>query len=164
MLTRKEIISYFVTELGGTPTADTEKGLLMEILQAMNPLWKLDLDVNISADTDLLGKTIGDLQENVRIDEDVIHGKLFYVDDYTGFSGDVTLQKGYYLVVHASVPNETGVTIVASKPDGTNVTLDADGILIFRVMDTKAASLTFTASKDGKTSASKTYRLSGLTI
>lgn len=163
-MTRKQILKNFVTEYGGTPTATSEKGLLMEILQAKNPLWKLKLDVDISASEDLLGKAIDDLQKDVVIDGDVIRGKLHYVNDYTGFSGDESEQSGNYLVVHASVPGETGVTISVSKNGGESKALDADGILVFRTQNPDTQTLTFTAEKSGSADASVTYSLKGLVL
>jgi len=89
-----------------------------------------------------------------------IEGKLLYVDDYTGFSGDPDLQKGNFLVFHAAVPGEDGVTITATM-DNTS-TLDADGIGVFRVRDKSSQTLTIVASKEGYDSVTKVYSLSDL--
>jgi len=90
-----------------------------------------------------------------------ITGTLKYVDDYTGFSGDPDLQEGNYLVFHAEVPDEDGVTITATM-DNTS-TLDSDGIAVFRVRDKSTQTLTVVASKEGYESVTKVYSLSGLT-
>ena len=90
-----------------------------------------------------------------------ITGTLKYVDDYTGFSGDPALQEGNYIVFHAAVAGEDGVTITATM-DNTS-TLDEDGIGVFRVRDKSSQTLTIVASKEGYESVTKTYSLTGLT-
>ena len=115
----------------------------------------------------MLGKYVGNLQEDVTISDRAIEGTLKYVTGYTGFSGDVSEQSGNYLVVHASVPDVNGVTIT-SQVEGSQrvVTLDSDGILILRVKseDTLTKNLIFTASKTGCKSVTKMWLLNGLTL
>lgn len=91
-----------------------------------------------------------------------IGGTLKYVDDYTGFSGDPDMQKGNYLVLHASAA--TGATITAQLIGGVDdkKTLDADGLAIFRLED-NAKSVRFEATKDGKTQV-KTLNLVSLVL
>ena len=81
--------------------------------------------------------------------------------DYTGFSSKVAEQSGNYLVFHAEVPNEEGVTITARVTKTS--TLDTDGIAVFRIAD-KTKTLTVTASKEGYESVTKEFSLSGLTL
>lgn len=161
----KKSLRNLVIQNGGTGDSESISGLVDELLVAENPLWKLTLDVGVSDSTDLFGKNVSDLQKDVYIDHhDVINGTLFYVDDYTGFSSDTDQQKGNYLVVHAEVPEETDVTITVSKDGGTTQkALDEDGILVFRVTDPATQKLTFIASKQGSTSATRVYSLKGLT-
>lgn len=90
-----------------------------------------------------------------------ITGTLKYVDDYTGFSGNPELQVGNFLVFHAAVADEEGVTITATM-DNTS-TLDEDGIAVFRVRDKSSQTLTVVASKEGYDSVTKVYSLSDLT-
>lgn len=141
-------------------------GILLDTLEtvvaANNPLTALTVDVAVGADTDLLGKVIGDLQDNVEIESRKVTGDIIYVDDYTGFSGLKEEQSGYYLVLHASVPNQTGVTIKAEI--STTVTLDADGILIVRLKNKKKNPITFIAEKSGYGPVRKTYDISGLNL
>lgn len=85
-----------------------------------------------------------------------------YVTDYTGFSSNVAEQSGNYLVFHAEVPDEEGVTIKATMSKTS--TLDSDGIAVFRVADKDSQTLTVVASKDGYDSVTKTFSLSGLTV
>ena len=112
----------------------------------------LSADVDISADEDLLGKVLADLQTDVEIDGGDITGTLHYLSDYTG-------QSGNYICLHfaSSVP----ATITAAYNDKT-VTLTDDGILIVRVAD-KDNPLTVTATYNGQTVA-HTYDLTGLTL
>lgn len=149
--------------LGGAGVATTVDGLIEEIAVVKNPLAALKLDVNVAADEDLFGKVISDLQSGVTIREGVVYGTVKYVDDYTGFSGDKTLQSGYYIVVHASVPDQTGVTITVTKRGGEPKALDSDGILVFRLTNPVTDTLTFTASKAGSTTFNRTYSLRGIT-
>ena len=119
------------------------------------------VDANVSPSTDLLGKVITDLQQNVKIVEGTkVSGTLKYVTGYTGFSGDPELQSGNYLVLHASA--DTGATIKAKLVGGVDdeKTLDSDGILVARITDSVTA-VKFTASLNGKTD-SFTYDLSML--
>lgn len=159
-MTIKTALKDVITALGGTPTANSVPGLLEEVAKLKDPLFGLTIDVNVASDTDLLGKVIGDLQENVSIRDGVISGRIKYVNDFTGFSGETEEQSGHYLVLHASVPNVENVTISFTGTKSP-VTLDADGIIIYRV--TKASKpVVFTASKDGLPTVTKVLNLKGL--
>lgn len=164
-MTIKDAMKKFVVGKGGTTSLKSTTDLHDEINQEMgeliNPLMALTVDVDVSSETDLLGKTIDDLQENVHIYRESIEGTLFYVDDYTGFSGDPEEQVGHYIVLHATVPGETGYTITSLSPTGKTATLDSDGILILHVLD-KHGVISFTASKDGEESYTRTFDLSRL--
>ena len=150
--------------MGGAGTATSVDGLLSEIALVKNPLAGLKIDTEVAADTDLLGKVIGDLQSGVVIRGNIVSGVLNKITDYTGFSGLEAEQSGHYLVVHASVPGQNGVTISVSKDGGTTYkALDGDGILIFRTTSA-SQKLTFKAVKGGSTDFIRTYRLSGLTL
>lgn len=163
-MSTKRALEELVTALGGTPTGMDTSELIEDLAKAMNPLAKLTVDVGIDTDTDLLGKTIEDLQEGVYVKGHSIYGTLKAVTGYTGFSGLEEEQSGHYLVIHASVPDETGVTIsVRKSSDETSKNLDADGILIFRVKN-KATKLVFTASKSGQNSFTKELDLSNLVL
>lgn len=88
-----------------------------------NELSSYTLDVNINANTDLLGKKIGDLQKDVFIDDGKFYGKLYYVTNYTGFSGDPSEQNGYYICFHVACDGADYIKV-------NGVTLDEDGIHI----------------------------------
>lgn len=106
------------------------------------------IDAEISASTDLLGKNVDDLQSNIVIGATELSGTSKYVTGYTGYSGDVDLQEGNYLALHASAG--TGVTIQAELIGGTDAarTLDADGLLVARLSDS-VTGIRFTASLAG---------------
>lgn len=164
-MTIKDAMKKFVVGKGGTTSLKSTTDLHDEINQEMgeliNPLMALTVDTDVAADTDLLGKTIGDLQANVHVYRESVEGTLFFVDDYTGFSGDPKEQVGYFIVLHATVPGESGYTITVKSPTGKTVTLDADGILVLHVLD-KYGVVSFTASKDGEESYTRTFDLSRL--
>lgn len=120
----------------------------------------MSVDTAVSASEDLFGKTIGDLQSGITIGEDGITGTLKYVSDYTGFSGDVSLQSGNFLVLH-STTNHDGATITVTVTNP--VTLDDDGIVVLRVADKDTQTVTISVSKEGYDTVTKVYSLSGLT-
>lgn len=91
------------------------------------------IDVNIAADTDLLGKVVGDLQEDIVIGEDSISGDLKFVSDYTGFSGDVKEQSGNYLVLHFTNNGEDSITVEVINGFSGPVQLDEDGLIVLRI-------------------------------
>lgn len=122
----------------------------------------MTVDTNIDAAEDLFGKVISDLQSSVSVGESAITGHLNYVSDYTGFSGDVALQSGNYLALHASVPDVEDVTITVKLTN--TVTLDADGQIVLRIADKDSQTVTVVASKDGYDSVTKVFSLSGLTV
>ena len=121
-----------------------------------NPPIKINVDAKIPANTDLLGKVVGDLQANVNVTDGRVYGTLFHVTDYTGFSGDVAEQSGNYLALHitSDVP---GATI---QVNGT--TLDEDGLHVTRITKPGAGKIVITASKTGYATVTKTLRLSTL--
>ncbi len=93
----------------------------------------LDVDTEIAADFDLLGKVISDLQSDIEISMGAISGTLKHVTEYTGFSGDPAEQSGNYLALH--ITNNFDKPIVVELIGGFHgpVTLDADGIIILRI-------------------------------
>lgn len=100
--------------------------------------------------------------DGVAIADGEATGTLKYVDDYTGFSGDVSEQSGNYLVLIAE--SVEGATITAELTGGIHgpVTLDDDGILIARITDSVTA-VTFTTTK-GTDSKTTVIDLTGLTL
>ena len=95
----------------------------------------LSVDADISADTDLLGKSVTDLQEDVFIGEGVIGGTLHYVTGYTGFSGDPAEQEGNYLAIHFEDDSASSISVKVVGSEHDPVTLDPDGILVVRIRE-----------------------------
>lgn len=124
----------------------------------------MSVSSDIDVATNLLGKVVTDLQEDVAIADGAITGTLHYIDDYTGFSGDPTEQKGNYLAVVCEASE--GDTITVELVNGLHgpVTLDPDGILLVRVTDPATQKLIFTATGTDGTTEAQEYSLSGLTL
>lgn len=122
----------------------------------------LSVDANIDSDTDLFGKVVSDLQSNVSISGNNITGSLKYVNDYTGFSGNIAEQSGNYLVIHANIPeiDDATITVTLTNPS----VLDEDGIIVLRVTDNSPQTIQVVASKDGYASVRKVYNISDLVL
>ena len=95
----------------------------------------LSVDADISADTDLLGKSVTDLQEDVFIGKGEIGGTLHYVTGYTGFSGDPAEQEGNYLTLHFEDDDATSISVKVVGSEHDPVTLDPDGLLVLRIRE-----------------------------
>ena len=122
----------------------------------------LSVDVDIADDTDLLGKYVGDLQEDIVIDGNSIKGKLLYVTGYTDFSpGDEELQTGNYLALHCTC-SDPGATITVTLTNPS--VLDEDGIIVLYIRDKDTQTVKVVASKEGVNSVTKTFKLSDLVV
>lgn len=121
----------------------------------------MSIDADIDSSVDLFNKSVTDLQENIVIGDDAITGTLKYVSDYTGFSGDASLQTGNFIVLHADVPDVDGVTITVKVTNP--VVLDEDRIAVLRIADKSSQTITVVASKEGYESVTKVFDLTGLT-
>ena len=125
--------------------------------------------MSVSSDIDpsenLLGLTVGDLEEDVAESGGVISGTLKYVTGYTGFSGDSAEQEGNYLAIVCTANEGDTITVKltgGSHPDRV-VTLDSDGILVARITST-TQTLIYTATGTDGTTETRVYSLSGLTL
>ena len=122
---RARNICEYVMETPGNTNITILKQLLGEYAAAaQNELSSYTVDVNINADTDLLGKTIGDLQKDVYIDDGKFYGKLYYITDYTGF-GLPDEKEGHYLAFHLAYDGADAIKINGKA-------LDEDGIVVKR--------------------------------
>ena len=127
-------------------------------------LGSLTVDANISATTDLLGKSVTNLQSGIVVGSDNVSGTLKYVTGYTGFSGDVSLQSGNYLALHyASDEDVDSITVELLGGSSGPVTLDDDGLHVLRITDPASQSIKVTLAKGSET-ATKTYSLAGLVL
>lgn len=125
----------------------------------------LTFDADIAAATDLLGKTVSDIQSNVAIDEFGVSGTLKYITGWTAWSGDAEEQNGNYLALHFEVEdvNDATITVQLTKGKHGVTTLDSDGICIFRITD-PAQEIIVTASKTGYAPQVIRIPIHGLTL
>lgn len=118
-----------------------------------------------NGETDVLGKTVAELQSGVTISGSTISGTLNNIDGYTGFSGNVAEQSGHYLVLRAETGNASD-TITVELIGGTvghPVTLDSDRNIVLRIANTSTQSVKVVAT-NGKRTVTKSYSLTGLTL
>lgn len=152
---------------GGSPFdtagAETTVEVINEITKVVDGMILKVKVVPITDDSDLFGKTADELQSNIVLGKDAITGTLAYVSDYTGFSSKTAEQSGNYLALKATA-NFDGATITGELVGGTKgaVTLDADGMIVFRVANNEQ-SVKFVATADGKT-ATVEYALTDLVL
>ena len=135
----------------------------MFALHPNDPSLDVAVDSNISAETDLLGKSVTDLQSSISIRNSAITGTSLYVDDYT--SGGFDMSKSHnFLALH--IEAQEGATIqvelIGGDSEGHPVTLDADGIIILQIRN-KSQKVKVTATKNTDVET-KTFDLTGLTL
>lgn len=161
----KKLIEKRGGQINGIYNIEDAVRVLGELGEISNPLAALAIDVDIGASEDLLGKYVSDLQKDVVVDayRGEITGESKYVTGYTGFSGDTNMQKGYFLALHAEVPDVEGVTIKA-KTVNMEVTLDADGILVLFLRYGDLRDVTFIAEKSGCASVTRKFDLTKLVL
>ena len=91
-------------------------------------------------ESDVLGKKLGDIQNDVQIYNGVVYGYLKKVTNYTGFNGeDATEQNGYYLVFYIKkadmeaepIAQYTDIKFLVSGGSGNEVTPDEGMNIIF---------------------------------
>lgn len=127
----------------------------------------MHLDDSVGASDTVLGKTVSDLQSNIAISQNstggTIGGTLNYVTNFTGYSNNVSLQSGNYLVAKVIAPDIDNVTVTVTGagavPSGNN-----DGVYVFRITDTSTDAITITASATGYDTVTKVYSLSDLEL
>lgn len=119
----------------------------------------MSVDTDISADEDLWGKTVSDLQSGISVGKNSISGTLKYIADYSSAFPE-ELDSGNYLAIHAYVPDVEDVTITVKVTNP--VTLDEDGIAVLRIADKSSQTVTVVASKEGYPSMTREFSLSGL--
>lgn len=132
---------------------------------AVNVPPSLDIEVEaVADDVDLLGKTAGDLQENVEVNSNAITGTLKYVTGYTGFSGNVSEQSGNYLALKVTALAGAVITVeLVGGTVGHPVTLDEDGMIVIRITNLETQSITVVATS-GTISETQSFSISGLTL
>lgn len=123
---------------------------------------KVKIEFTIAPDTDLLGKVVGDLQEDTAVSGDNILGTSHYVTGYTGFSGDPEEQEGNYLafkVAYADV--HTKITVQGGNAPEVQVDpSDLTHVLIIK----KPNPIVLRAYNGDVVVSTKTYNLSQLVL
>ena len=112
----------------------------------------VNVDANIGAETDLFGKVVSDLQEDIAVSAEGVTGTLKYVADYSSAYGQGE-NSGNYIVLHCTTPGFEGSVITAEVVNGVHgpVTLDEDGIVILRIADKDLQTVRIVASNNGET-------------
>lgn len=115
--------------------------------------------------TDLLGKTAADLQTNVVVGEDSISGKLLYVENYTGFSSNMSEQEGNFLALKVTNDAGEGATRTFELVGGKSgeKPIDADGLIVLKISNADTQSVKISISKD-KDAVTKMYSLKGMEL
>lgn len=135
----------------------------MFALHPNDPSLDVAVDSNISADTDLLGKSVTDLQSSISIRNSAITGTSLYVDDYTSAGFDMSISHNF-LALHIGA--QEGATIqvelIGGDSEGHPITLDADGLIVLQIRN-KSQKVKVTATK-GTDVETKTFDLTGLTL
>lgn len=123
----------------------------------------LNVSAEISADTDLLGKSVTDLQRDITVGNGEIVGMLKFVPDYSsaGYTGNE--QSGFFLALHTTCEGADSITTELIGGTHGEVTLDSDGLTITRISDVENQSIRFTATK-GSVTITRTFRLTGLIL
>lgn len=120
------------------------------------------LEVTVQAlgdDEQRYGKRVGDLQENIQIQDAAITGTLKYATGVAAF--DVGEQDGNFLVLGLTA--KPGVTIKTKVVGGTHgETLVDDGFCMYRITNKDEQRIEVRTEGDGE-GVTHTYDLSGLT-
>lgn len=112
----------------------------------------------------LFGKTVNELQENIRVSGDKITGTLKYVTDYAGFSSVSEDQAGHYLALKISdTPEGSSTTVEVVGGTKGPVTLDEDMNIVLRIRDKKTQKVKVVTTMDDDTNI-KVFDLTGLTL
>lgn len=139
----RDIYDYIQETPGNVNPVILKQKLDKYVETKTNPLYNYTVDADIAADEDLLGKTVAELQKNVKIVDGIVYGTLLFVEDYTGFSGNPKEQNGYYVALHFAYDGATAI-----KCNG--VTLDSDGIFIC-IIPEKRGKIVVEITKDEET-------------
>ena len=135
----------------------------MFALHPNDPSLDVAVDSNISADTDLLGKSVTDLQSSISIRNSAITGTSLYVDDYTSGGFDMSISHNFLaLHIEAQEGATIQVELIGGDSEGHPVTLDADGLIVLQIRN-KSQKVKVTATKNTDVET-KTFDLTGLTL
>lgn len=131
-------------------TADTKPSMPLpeEILTLMTSPLPTEVSVTATAGTtQRYGKNASDLQENIVISGTTITGRLKYVESYSQFSKDASLQKGNFLALDLAATNTGKITVEVIGGDSGPKAV-TDGFCVFRIANPKTQKISVTVSKD----------------
>lgn len=122
----------------------------------------LDVDPD-DPTTSRYGKLVSALQSDVVVNDDSVFGTLHYTTGYTGFSGDESLQSGYYLALkfNTTYGATTTLQLLNNGGSGDVVTTDDDYVVCY--IRSKNAKLIIETTAAG-VSISKTLSMRGLKL
>ena len=151
--------------LYGTENEEARLPLPDEVIALVNAKDPITLSVAPEdGEVSVLGKKVSDLQTNVSVDDDKITGTLKYVTGYTGFSSNVSEQKGNYLVLKlATEPADAKTTVELVGGTKGPVALDEDMNIVLLIKNKNTQSVKVVTTKNDDT-VTKTYSLSALTL
>lgn len=118
----------------------------------------------MSADTDVYGKKVSDLQTDVTVDDTEITGTLKHVTGYTGFNGtEVDEQSGNFLALQVDVPEGATATTELLNGDKGPVDITSDKFCVYRITDKDTQQIKVEISMNGE-KESNVYDLSNLVL
>lgn len=122
------------------------------------------LTVNDTIADEILGKTVSDLQSDVKFGANAITGTLKYIENWTEFSGQTSENTGNFIAFKSTLTGADKITVqlVGSNNHTGPQELDEDGIAIFHITDKSRQMIQVVAYKDGLVQQ-KLYSLKGLT-
>lgn len=153
------------TILYGSDSAEPRLPMPEEVIALLGSSSAITLTVIAASSSDeIKGKTVSELQTNIAITNDVISGKLAYVENFTDYSTDISAQEGNYLVLNVTAnPSDAEVSVeLLNGKEGTQ-TPDSNGNVIMRITNIASQTVRVTATKDRDTTT-KVYKLTGLTL
>lgn len=122
-------------------------------------------DTISDSDLSVTGKTVSDLQSDVKFGANAITGTLKHIENWTWFDSDPEINTGNFLVFKAALTGADKITaeLINGKVTHGPQELDSDGIGIFHITNKDAELVQVVAYKNGMT-CQKLYSLSGLTL
>lgn len=116
----------------------------------------------VDGGTEPYGKPVSELQSDVTIHGDEIHGTLHYVKEYSEFSSSPDQQEGNFLAL--SLAGDKGTTVKTEVIGGTagERTVD-DGFCVYRLTNPAEQKIKVTVEK-GEAKESVTYDLTNLIL
>lgn len=122
----------------------------------------LDVDPD-DPTTSRYGKLVSALQSDVVVNDDSVFGTLHYTTGYTGFSGDESLQSGYYLALKFNTTYGATTTLQLLNNGGSGDVITTDDDYVVCYIRSKNAKLVIETTAAG-VSISKTLSMRGLKL